>query len=91
MALWRLHLLARDAATCDPSGWPARHLVPSMVEVEEENASKLRRNARKLIYAEIQRPFAITGVERIGKKANKNYDWFSDDAENLVYVLDERQ
>lgn len=91
MALWRIHLLTRDATTCDPSGWPARQLVPLSVEVEEENALKLRRNARKLIYAQIQKPFAIMGVERIDKKTNKSYDWFSDDPENLVYVLDEKQ
>lgn len=91
MALWRIHLLARDAATPDSSGWPARHLVPSTVEVEEENALKLRRNARKLVYEQLQKPFAITGVERVGKKANKSYDWFSDDPEKLLYVLDEKQ
>lgn len=91
MALWRIHLLARDATICDESGWPSSQLVPSTVEVEEENALKLRRNARKLIYVQIQKPFAITGVERIGKKANKSYDWFNDDPENLLYVLDEKQ
>ena len=91
MALWRFHLLARDLTELDSNGWPLSRFTPLTADVEEKSALKAKKNARMLVYNRIKKPTAIIKVERVGKRTNKEFDWFSDDPEELPYLLDENQ
>jgi hypothetical protein len=91
MAVWRFHLVIREITGQDDNGWPMSRFVSLTVDIEENSVFKLRDEPRHLIYAQIKKPAAIVGVERIDKKTGNDYDWFNDCPEELFFILNEKQ
>jgi len=92
MAIWRLHLVARETAGQDENGWPLTHFVNLSTDIEENSVFRLREEARTLVRQQVKAPTAIVGMERVDKRTGKNYhEWFHDSPEDLPIVLDEKQ